>query len=126
MKTAAPGVIEGAQDIVGNFDDLVIKFIRRMSADMSRNIPERALYLAGDNQPPISHALVHAVNRSLGNVGKTVFYSDPVDANPVNQTDSLKELVADMQAGKVDLLIILRGGNPAYEAPRRSRLCGTP
>ena len=34
----------------------------------------------------------------LGNVGKTVFYTDPVDANPVNQTESLKELVADMRA----------------------------
>ncbi len=56
------------------------------------------------------------MNARLGNVGKTVFYSDPVDANPVNQTESLKELAADIQAGKVDLLIIL-GGNPAYDAP---------
>ena len=53
---------------------------------------------------------------TLGNVGKTVFYTDPVDANPVNQTESMKDLVADMHAGKVDLLIIL-GGNPAYDAP---------
>ena len=49
-------------------------------------------------------------------VGKTVFYTDLVDANPVNQTESIKDLVADMNAGKVDLLIIL-GGNPAYDAP---------
>ena len=48
--------------------------------------------------------------------GKTVFYTDPVDANPVNQTESLKDLVADMRGGKVDMLIIL-GGNPAYDAP---------
>jgi len=52
----------------------------------------------------------------LGNIGKTVFYTDPVDANPVNQTESIKELVADMNGGKVDLLVIL-GGNPAYDAP---------
>ena len=56
------------------------------------------------------------MNARLGNVGKTVFYTDPVDANPVNQTDSLKELVGDMNAGKVDLLVIL-GGNPVYDAP---------
>jgi len=49
-------------------------------------------------------------------VGKTVFYTDPVDANPVNQTNSIKDLVADMRAGKVDMLFIL-GGNPAYDAP---------
>jgi molybdopterin-containing oxidoreductase family iron-sulfur binding subunit len=60
--------------------------------------------------------LVHGINAALGNVGKTVFYTDPVDANPVNQTESIKDLVADMRGGKVDLLIIL-GGNPAYDAP---------
>ena len=62
------------------------------------------------------HALAHAINAQLGNIGKTVFYTDPVDANPVNQTESIKDLVADMNAGKVDLLMIL-GGNPAYDAP---------
>ena len=62
------------------------------------------------------HALAHALNQLLGNVGKTVFYTDPVDANPVNQTESLKDLVADMRGGKVDVLVIL-GGNPAYDAP---------
>ena len=74
------------------------------------------MVIAGDHQPPVVHALAHALNQVLGNVGKTVFYTDPVDANPVNQTESLKDLVADMNGGKVDLLIIL-GGNPAYDAP---------
>src|SRR6201997_3918111 len=67
--------------------------------------------LAGDHLPPAVHALAHLMNAKLGNIGKTVFYTDPVNANPVNQIDSLKELVADMNGGKVDLLIIL-GGNP--------------
>jgi MoCo/4Fe-4S cofactor protein with predicted Tat translocation signal len=74
------------------------------------------LVVVGDHLPPAVHAVAHAINAKLGNVGKTIFYTDPVDANPVNQTESLKELVADMNAGKVDLLIIL-GGNPAYDAP---------
>ena len=72
--------------------------------------------IAGDHQSPAVHALAHAINQTLGNVGKTVFYTDPVDANPLNQTESLKDLVADMRGGKVDILIIL-GGNPAYDAP---------
>ena len=75
-----------------------------------------SLVLVGDHQPPVVHALAHAMNAELGNIGKTVFYTDPVDANPINRTESLKELVADMQGGKVDLLIIL-GGNPVYDAP---------
>ncbi len=70
----------------------------------------------GDHQPPVVHAFAHAANQALGNVGKTVFHTDPVDANPVNQTESIKELVADMRGGKVDLLVIL-GGNPVYDAP---------
>jgi MoCo/4Fe-4S cofactor protein with predicted Tat translocation signal len=76
----------------------------------------RSLVIAGDHQPPTVHAFAHAINAQLGNIGKTVFYSDPVDTNPVNQIDSLKELTADINAGKVDVLIIL-GGNPAYDAP---------
>ena len=75
-----------------------------------------SIVIAGDHQPPAVHALAHAINYGLMNVGRTVFYTDPVDANPVNQTESLKDLVADMNAGKVDLLIIL-GGNPVYDAP---------
>jgi MoCo/4Fe-4S cofactor protein with predicted Tat translocation signal len=72
--------------------------------------------IAGDHQPPAVHNLVHSINQVLGNAGQTVFYTDPVDANPVNQAESLKDLAADISAGKVDLLIIL-GGNPAYDAP---------
>jgi len=75
-----------------------------------------SLVLVGDHQPAAVHAFAHAMNAELGNVGKTVSYTDPVDANPVSQTESLRELVSDIQAGKVDLLIVL-GGNPAYDAP---------
>ncbi len=75
-----------------------------------------SLVIVGDHQPAVVHALAHSMNQALGNVGKTVFYSDPVDANPVNQTESIKDLTADIHAGKVDLLVIL-GGNPAYDAP---------
>jgi len=75
-----------------------------------------SVFIVGDHLPPEVHAYGHEMNAKLGNVGKTVFYTDPVNANPVNQTESIKDLVADMNAGKVDLLIIL-GGNPVYDAP---------
>src|SRR5450755_1550462 len=75
-----------------------------------------SVVMVGDDQPPAVHALGHYINQQLGNVGTTVFYTDPVDANPVTQTESIKDLVADMRAGKVDLLVIL-GGNPVYDAP---------
>jgi len=75
-----------------------------------------SVVIAGDHQSPAVHALAHAINQALGNVGRTVIYTDPIDANPINQAESLKDLVADMRGGKVDVLIIL-GGNPAYESP---------
>jgi MoCo/4Fe-4S cofactor protein with predicted Tat translocation signal len=75
-----------------------------------------SLVIAGDHQPPVVHTLAHVINKELANVGKTVFYTEPVNANPVNQTESFRDLVSDMRAGKVDLLVIM-GGNPAYDAP---------
>jgi MoCo/4Fe-4S cofactor protein with predicted Tat translocation signal len=90
-------------------------FARSLAADLASH-PGSSVVIAGDHQPAAVHALAHALNQQLGNVGKTVVYTDPVDANPINQTESLKQLVADMNAGKVDLLIIL-GGNPVYDAP---------
>ncbi len=35
---------------------------------------------------------------------------------PSDQTESIKDLASDMRGGKVDLLVVL-GGNPAYDAP---------
>jgi MoCo/4Fe-4S cofactor protein with predicted Tat translocation signal len=76
----------------------------------------RSLVLAGRNQPPVVHAISHALNVFLGNVGNTVTYTDPVETFTDSQTASLKSLTADLQAGVVDALVIL-GGNPVYEAP---------
>jgi MoCo/4Fe-4S cofactor protein with predicted Tat translocation signal len=76
----------------------------------------RSLVIAGDSQPPAVHALAHAMNQALGNVGETVVYTPTAEAEPIYQLASLGDLVADMNAGKVDLLVIV-GGNPVYTAP---------
>jgi len=75
-----------------------------------------SLVIAGEQQSAAVHALAHAMNAALGNVGKTVLYTEPVEAQPVDQVASLHDLVKDLDAGAVDLLLIL-GGNPAYNAP---------
>src|SRR5690242_546683 len=75
-----------------------------------------SLVVAGEQQSATVHALAHAINAALGNVGTTVYYTEPVEAEPVNQLESLRDLCAEMDAGKVDLLLIL-GGNPVYDAP---------
>ncbi len=80
-----------------------------------------SIIIVGEEQPPIVHAYAHAANNALGNVGKTVFYTDAIEANSVDQTQSLRDLVTDIDAGLVDALIIL-GGNPAYNTPADLRL----
>ena len=75
-----------------------------------------SVIVAGDSQPPAVHAMAHAMNQALDNVGKTVVYTDPIEANLQDQVASLRELVKDMEAGAVRILFIL-GGNPVFTAP---------
>ena len=76
----------------------------------------RSLVIAGDGQPASVHALAHAINSALGNVGTTVVYTQTAEARPMNQLAGLRELVGEMNAGTVDFLLIM-GGNPVYTAP---------
>jgi MoCo/4Fe-4S cofactor protein with predicted Tat translocation signal len=80
-----------------------------------------SIIIVGDDQPPFVHALAHDLNDRLENVGKTVFYTDPLEANSVDQTQSLRELVGDIDGGRVETLVII-GGNPAYNTPIDLRL----
>jgi len=75
-----------------------------------------SLIVAGDHQPPAVHALVHAMNDVLGNTNKTVVYTASVISAPVNQTEALKQLAADLEAGSVRIMAFI-GTNPVYTAP---------
>jgi MoCo/4Fe-4S cofactor protein with predicted Tat translocation signal len=76
-----------------------------------------SIVVTGDHQPPAVHVLCHAINAALGNIGKTVNYTDAVESQPVDQLASLRQLVDDHKVeGAVKILLIL-GGNPVYTAP---------
>ncbi len=75
----------------------------------------RSLVVAGSAQAPEVHALVHRINRVLGNVGTTLTYHE-APRTIAGGVDSLAALVADMAGGKVNALLVL-GGNPVYDAP---------
>jgi MoCo/4Fe-4S cofactor protein with predicted Tat translocation signal len=91
------------------------KWLDAVASDLTKH-RGTALVVAGEFQPAEVHALAHAINAALGNVGSTLYYTEPVEANPVNQAESFTELCADMDAGKVDTLLIF-GSNPVYDAP---------
>ncbi len=80
-----------------------------------------SIVIVGNEAPPSVHALAHAMNAALGNAGKTVTYSEPLEVNPVDQRESLRELVGDLDAGRVELLVML-GGNPVYNTPADLKL----
>lgn len=92
------------------------KYLTALIKDLKSAAAGTTLVIPGDFQPAPVHALVHAINAQLGNAGKTVLYTDPVEAVPSDQLADLKTLVADISASKVDVLLIL-GGNPVYNAP---------
>ena len=76
------------------------------------------MVIPGESQPAAVHAAVHRLQcGSTGAWGRPsgLSWSRP-RRSPVNQLQSLRELVADMSAGRVGLLFIL-GGNPVFDAP---------
>jgi molybdopterin-containing oxidoreductase family iron-sulfur binding subunit len=89
--------------------------LEELAKDLQRHRGQ-CIVLAGQRQPPLVHVLAHALNDRLGNIGKTVFHSVPIEARPVDQLESLRELVEAMDAGQVEMLVIL-GGNPVFTAP---------
>ncbi len=75
-----------------------------------------SIIIVGDEQPPAIHALAHAMNDALGNVGRTIFLTDPVEFQPADGLTDYRNLVAEMNAGQVETLVII-GGNPVYNSP---------
>lgn len=107
----ALGVLDGQSSL----DETQNRWVEAIAGDLQQN-EGASIVVAGPEQTPVVHALAHAINETLGNVGNTVLYTEPVEANPVIQTESLRKLVDDMNAGQVELLLII-SGNPVYDAP---------
>ncbi len=99
----------------GTLSPAAQKWLDAVASDLAKHRGS-SLVVAGEFQPAEVHALAHAINAALGNVGTTLYYTEPVEANPMNQLESFTELCADMDAGKVDTLLIF-GSNPVYDAP---------
>ena len=92
------------------------KFLAALAKDLKASGGKSAV-IPGLYQDPSVAALALAINQALGNVGKTVtISSEPAIPLPTDQIGDFKALVADLNAGKVDWLVILNL-NPIYSAP---------
>ncbi|HEV2484875.1 MAG TPA: TAT-variant-translocated molybdopterin oxidoreductase [Terracidiphilus sp.] len=92
------------------------KFLAALAKDLKANAGKCAV-ISGLYQDQSVAELALAINNALGNVGKTVSVApDPMNPLPSDQLADFKSLVADLNAGKVDWLVILNA-NPIYTAP---------
>lgn len=98
----------GADTAPDRWVDAVVKDLRANAGS--------SIVIAGEYQSPVVHALAHAINNALGNTGKTVVHTDPIEISPVDGLAQIRDLATDMEAGQVDVLLIV-GCNPVYDAP---------
>jgi MoCo/4Fe-4S cofactor protein with predicted Tat translocation signal len=79
-----------------------------------RQAAGRCLVVAGERQPAAVHALAHAINVALGNVGKTVRFV--ASASEPTGLTGVRQLVEELKAGQVDTLVIT-AFNPVFSLP---------
>jgi Fe-S-cluster-containing dehydrogenase component len=72
-----------------------------------------ALVLAGPRQPAEVHALCHWIN---GQLRAPVDFIAPIDPVAAGHVQSLRDLVSEARAGRVETLLII-DANPIYDAP---------
>ncbi len=105
----------GVEGITGGTPTSHAEFINALVNDLKAK-RGKSIVLAGKEQSPMVHGLAYAMNNALGNIGTTISFVEPIEFNAIDQIESIKELAGDINAGKVDILVML-GGNPVYDAP---------
>jgi molybdopterin-containing oxidoreductase family iron-sulfur binding subunit len=86
------------------------------AADDLKRHGKHSLVIPGEQQPPVVHAIAHMINHKLGADGTTAKHIEPVEVEPTNQAESIRALTEAMEAGDVDLLVMLEV-NPVFDAP---------
>jgi Fe-S-cluster-containing dehydrogenase component/anaerobic selenocysteine-containing dehydrogenase len=90
-------------------------WVRAVAKDLASR-RGHSLVVAGESQPAVVHALAALLNFALGNLGETVTFVVPSILDAGSDAHGLEPLLADLDGGHVESLVIL-GGNPSYTAP---------
>ena len=101
----APGATAGGSD----------KFIAAVAKDLQAH-RGRSLVIAGEGQPAAVHALAHAMNEALGNVGKTVVYTQ-TGGSRADRPARVAARSRRRHEGRQGRSALILGGNPVYTAP---------
>ncbi|MDI3290091.1 TAT-variant-translocated molybdopterin oxidoreductase [Polyangium sp. 15x6] len=113
-KVELPADITSALGGAPALDPDAAKLVKAIAGDIAKRNGAVAI-VVGRKQPAAVHALVHAVHRAIGAVGKTVKLVKPLDEVKGGPAE-IAALAKDLQAGTVDTLLVL-GGNPVFNAP---------
>ncbi|HVZ88660.1 MAG TPA: 4Fe-4S dicluster domain-containing protein [Polyangia bacterium] len=100
-------------------------WVTQAARDLAGRPAGTTVVVVGDRQPPAVHALGYALNAALGNLGRTVSFTEPVVPFAGGHPGLIpfESLVAEMHAGQVDTLLLL-DTNPCYAAPADLNFCG--
>ncbi len=117
------GVVEFLHDVISDWhktgDEFAISQIFTVISCVPLDLVKsknKSVVVAGSGLPKEVELLVRDINRMLGNIGKTVDYTETPIIDQRQQIEQLKSLVADMNDGKISTLLML-GGNPIYNCP---------
>ena len=113
---AAELEVEGAPK-AGDLPERVKAWIKPLADDLiTQERRGKCVVVVGDHQPASLHALAHAINAKLENLGKTVLLSPWFEVRPAGKVIDLRQLADEMEKSQVETLLVL-SSNPAYTRP---------
>lgn len=104
---------------VSELTDISVETINQIAYDFSKN---RSMAIGGGVATSGTNATetmvaINILNYLAGNIGETVDFSDTLSISDVSTFKDITGLLKDMEAGKVELLIV-QGTNPAFTLPK--------
>ncbi len=91
------------------------RWVRAVATDLLAHAGRSAV-VVGETQPAFVHALGHAINTLLGNVGRTLTYCSSPVLEAGGDSHGLSRLAQALRNDAVETLFVV-GGNPAYASP---------
>ncbi|MCX7992823.1 MAG: TAT-variant-translocated molybdopterin oxidoreductase, partial [Fimbriimonadales bacterium] len=102
--------------VEGDLNETEQKWAQVAAGDLVAHKGE-SLVIVGEAQPAAVHAMAHAINAHLGNLGRTIVFTAPPEEKPTLHMQDIKQLADDIKSNAVEVLIMLGSVNPVYNAP---------
>ncbi len=95
-------------------DNAKVEKLRKVAAELAAN-RGASLVVSGSNTIG-EQVLINAINNLLGNYGQTISFAH-VSLQRQGKDRDVQRLIRDMNAGQVDVLLVMDNANPAWDLP---------